>query len=92
MVGDRTEAELDLTEVAPRRVGEQRELELWARFLVRDQQVALAGARGAAGERAAIDHADRQAVAGGVVGAAGADDARADDHDVVVHRPNLSMS
>lgn len=69
-------------QLPPQARGEQREVELGSRFLVGDQDVALAGAGGAARDRAAVDEDHVEAGPGRVQGAGGARDTGSDYHDV----------
>ena len=62
---------------------QEREIELRTGCLVGDQDVALAGARGARRDSTPINHADREPRAYEPIGARGTHDARADDDDVV---------
>ncbi len=69
-------------EFAPESARVQGEVEFGTGLLVGDEQVSLAGAGGAAGDRAAVDDVDGEPGPRGVVRAGGADDAGSDHHDV----------
>ena len=69
-------------EVEPQLPGRQGQAELGAGPLVGHEYVALAAARRTAPGGVAVEHGDGEAGPGGVVGAGGADDAAADDHQV----------
>jgi hypothetical protein len=60
----------------------EREVELGAGLLVRDEDVALTGAGGASGDRSPIDDGDRKAGARARPRAARTDDAGTDDDDI----------
>src|SRR5690606_22216927 len=69
---------------------QQHQIELGARHLVRDQQVPLAGARGAAGDGTTIDHGHGGAGSGRPVGAGGSHHPRA-HHDHVGHEVSVPI-
>lgn len=86
----------DVGEVAPESGGQQREVELGARLLVGDEQIAFPRTGGAARDGTAVDHRDAESGAPRVVRAGRADDSGADDHGVegvsLGHHSNMSHS
>lgn len=71
-----------LRQLTPETAGQQREVELGARLLVGDKEVALAGAGGAGGHRATVDEDHGEARPSRVQGAGRAHHPGSDDHDV----------
>ncbi len=86
----------DRGEFAPQAGRQQGQVELRARLLVGDEQVAFPGTRRAARDGAAVHDGHGESGAGRVVRDRGSDDAGADDHDVqgmsLGHGSNMSHS
>src|SRR6185436_16091352 len=66
--------------------GEQGQLELVTGLLVRDQEVSLAGAAGAARDLSSFDHVHSEARASREVSDGGPDRSRTDDHQIRCRR------